>query len=98
MTVYLLHFQSKLSHAQHYIGSAKDVQKRLAVHKNGKGARILQVLVELGETFSLVRTWNGGRKLEYLLKSRKEAPKLCPVCSPLDWHKRANYHHILDQP
>jgi hypothetical protein len=49
-------------------------------------ARYLQVAVERGIRFWPVRafidetgTWYGG---EYLLKARKNTPKLCPACEP----------------
>jgi len=52
-------------------------------------ARYLQVAVERGIRFWPVRafidetgTWYGG---EYLLKARKNTPKLCPACVPEPW-------------
>ena len=85
--VYLLHFDHKLGNlanryaqAQHYIGTARDLDSRIAEHKAGSGAAITAAAVHRGIGFDVVRTWSGGRQLERKLKNRKEAPRLCPVC------------------
>jgi predicted GIY-YIG superfamily endonuclease len=85
--VYLLHFSTPLAHAQHYIGSADDVEARLARHNAGHGARITQVAKEQGIELTVARTWEGGRKEERRLKNRKNAPKLCPICETLKKEK-----------
>jgi len=60
-TIYLIHFDEKLSHAQHYLGyTGGDLEARL----------------ERGIAWRLVRTWSGGRKLERKLKRRKNSPRL----------------------
>jgi hypothetical protein len=82
--VYLLHFHQPISPnhtCQHYIGSSQDVTFRAWIHKTKPDARLLQVAKERGIGFSVVRIWEGGFNLERKLKSRKNAPKLCPVCS-----------------
>ena len=87
-TVYLLHFSSPIAPgqhtAQHYMGSAADVDARLAEHANGTGSRLCQVARERGNSFVLVRTWTvadgTGRQLERKLKNQKNSPKLCPIC------------------
>jgi predicted GIY-YIG superfamily endonuclease len=84
MQVYLLHFQSPISPShttQHYIGWAEDLESRITAHRNGRGARLCQVAKERGISFTVVRTWQGDRKLERQLKNRKNAPRLCPVCN-----------------
>lgn len=78
--VYLIHFDSKYKHAQHYLGSTKDLSRRMAEHGTGRGARLLQVLNENGIGYELVRTWDGGFDLEIALKKRKNASQLCPKC------------------
>ena len=84
--VYLLHFDSKLSHAQHYIGSTKDLRARLAQHSSGRGARLIEVIQELGIEWSLARVWHfdgiwAARKFEsHLKRSYKNGRRLCPVC------------------
>jgi predicted GIY-YIG superfamily endonuclease len=80
-TIYLLHLSEPLAHASHYLGIADDLDARLERHANGQGARMLAVCVERGITWRVARTWQGGRKLERQLKNRKEAPKLCVICS-----------------
>ncbi len=90
--VYLLHFSRPLAHAKHYLGSAKNLDERLAEHQQGRGARLMQVILELGITFSCVRTWKGGRKVERKLKSFKKATALCPLCrSEVNAKRRARY-------
>lgn len=80
-TVYLIHFDKKLSHAQHYLGyTGGDLEVRLERHRAGSSARLMQVIKEKGIGWRLVRTWAGGRKLERKLKRRKNSPKLCPLC------------------
>jgi predicted GIY-YIG superfamily endonuclease len=80
--VYLLHFDTPLCHARHYIGYAGDIENRLALHRAGGGARILAVCKERGITWRLVRTWPGTRQTERALKRQKHGPRLCPVCNP----------------
>lgn len=93
-TVYLLHFDQTLSQgpdprtgkpraAGHYIGSTDDLVGRMLQHSDGHGARIVQALIQRGGDFVLARQWEGvDRKFERHLKRRKEAPRLCPKCSP----------------
>ena len=80
-TVYLIHLDTPLRHAKHYVGLADDLDARLERHRSGQGARMLAVCRERGITWRLVRTWQGDRKFERRLKNRKEAPKLCPLCA-----------------
>src|SRR5262245_58731859 len=87
--VYLLHFHQPIAPGkhtcQHYLGSAEDLQERLAQHRTGTGARLCQVAIERGIGWELARVWQApaqeGRKLERKLKNRKSGPKLCPICS-----------------
>ena len=78
--VYLLHFAQPLQHARHYLGSTADLDARLEQHRAGQGARLMEVIADLGIDFQLARTWPGGRDVERRLKRRKEGPRLCPVC------------------
>jgi predicted GIY-YIG superfamily endonuclease len=79
-TIYLLHFSEPYKHARHYVGFTTNLEQRLDEHSKGHGARLLQVIIEAGLTFSLTRTWQGTRKDERRIKNRKEAPRLCPIC------------------
>ena len=80
-TVYLLHFERPYKHARHYLGFAEDLERRLELHRAGRGARLVEVVVAAGIGFQLVRTWEGDRTLERVLKNRHNAPaRLCPLC------------------
>jgi len=85
--VYLLHFERPISpdHAcQHYIGYSKNLAQRLACHRKGNSdaARLCQVAKERNIKWNLVRLWSGGQDLEKYLKSKRNGPKLCPICNP----------------
>lgn len=87
-TVYLLHLHAPLGNlankraqAQHYIGFALDLDARLAEHRRGGGSKLLAAAVGRGIAFTVVATWNAPLAFEKTLKRRKEAPKLCPVCT-----------------
>lgn len=80
MTVYLLHFRERHRHAGHYIGSAVDLDARLAEHKAGRGARLLAVVKDAGITWTLARTWPGGRARERQIKNQGGASRRCPMC------------------
>lgn len=82
--VYLLHLSEPMSHAQHYIGYADDLDGRLFHHRNGTGARFTQVAIQRGIELENVRQWDGkDRNFERALKSKyKNARKLYPKCSP----------------
>jgi len=79
-TVYLTHFDRPYRHAGHYLGWTSDLDSRLAAHRNGTGARLMEVIKEAGIGFQLVRTWKGTRKLERQLKNRGGHARVCPVC------------------
>lgn len=84
--IYLIHLDKPLAHARHYIGmvaSNEHLERRLREHRTGRGAKILDACNRQGISYRVVRTMNGGRPMERRLKSRKNGPKLCPVCNPL---------------
>ena len=88
MTVYLLHFSRPIGNpantrgqAQHYIGSAEDLEARLQEHRSGRGAKITAYLAASGIDWKCVRIWDGGRRQEKKLKARHNATRLCPVCA-----------------
>ena len=81
-TVYLLHLDPPVKHARHYTGWTSDLDQRLEAHRAGRGARLMEVVKEAGGTFRLTRTWPGPRALERAIKDMRDAPKLCPECSP----------------
>lgn len=95
--VYLLHFSQPITAAprgpppcRHYMGSASDLWARIAQHRAGKAgalwARLTEVAHERGIGFVVAYIWPvpaewTPRQLERQLKRRKNAPKLCPICS-----------------
>ena len=79
-TVYLLHFDHPYKHARHYLGYTRDMGIRMKEHSNGTGARLTQVVLGVGGSWCIARTWDGSRTLERKLKSQKNSPKLCPIC------------------
>lgn len=79
--VYLLHLSKPYKHARHYVGWTVDLETRLQQHARKQGARLLEVVQAAGITWSVARTWPGGRTLERQIKNRKDAPRLCPVCA-----------------
>ena len=80
-TVYLIHLETKISHAQHYIGWSRFFKARLAHHRNGTGSRLLRAATLRGIAFDVVRKWkDADAGFERKLKRRKNARRLCPVC------------------
>jgi hypothetical protein len=84
--VYLLHFDRPIGDptnprgfASHYTGWTLDLPARLIDHAQGRGARLLQVVGELGIGWQLARIWTGTRARERSLKQRG-ATRRCPVC------------------
>jgi predicted GIY-YIG superfamily endonuclease len=81
-SVYLAHFEHPLHHAKHYLGFAHSVADRVEQHRAGTGARLMEVIRDKGIGFKVVRVWAGAsRAFERKLKNRKNAPRLCPVCT-----------------
>lgn len=61
--VYLIHFDRPLGHARHYIGYAATpatLERRIAHHKAGTGARLLKVAADAGIDFHIARVWDDG--------------------------------------
>jgi hypothetical protein len=56
-----------------------DLPARLVDHAAGRGARLLQVVGELGIGWQLARIWIGTRTRERSLK-QPGAARRCPVC------------------
>jgi len=81
-TVYLIHLDTPYKHARHYTGWTHDLDARLEEHRNGRGARLMEVIKDAGITWRLARTWPGTRVRERAIKDRHEAPRLCPYCTP----------------
>jgi predicted GIY-YIG superfamily endonuclease len=78
--IYLLHFDRAFGHARHYMGSAQNLEQRLAEHRNGKGARLMFSVAHAGISWRLARTWTGGRRRERQLKAQVGHSRHCPIC------------------
>ena len=89
--VYVLHFDRQLGDtanpygaAGHYLGSAEDIADRVAEHRAGQGSKITAYAVAAGIKLHLARVIRTAHPytLEKVLKSRKNTPRLCPICNP----------------
>ncbi len=81
--LYLLHFQRPHRHARHYLGWSRDLDARIAAHRKGQGARLVEVIIGSGNDFVLARTWPGAaRSEERRLKRQHNTPRHCPICNP----------------
>jgi predicted GIY-YIG superfamily endonuclease len=81
--VYLIHFDQAYYHARHYLGTTTNLEKRLRQHAGGcgvGGARLMEVIMQVGITWRVARLWAGGRVLERQLKALKNSARLCPIC------------------
>ena len=82
MSVYILHLNSKLRHAQHYVGWAKYVEKRITNHKNGNGSKFTKACLKHGVSFELARVFEGAdRTFERKLKNTNSTRDYCPICN-----------------
>lgn len=92
MSVYILHFDRPYQHARHYVGYADDVEDRIWHHRNGTGARLMQVIRDAGIGFQIARIWEGAdRTFERRLKNCKHTDRYCPMC-----HQRARDYRPRD--
>lgn len=85
--VYLIHFEKKFYHAQHYIGFSKDelFKNRIEHHKSGSGSRLMRAVTKAGIGWKIARTWpNEDGNFERSLKNKKKSRLLCPCCSKVE--------------
>lgn len=85
--VYLLHFEKRIGGegykgAQHYVGWARDLERRIWHHRNGTGASITAHLAKNGIGFDVVKTWEADRNFERKLKNNGHFSRHCPHCKP----------------
>jgi len=80
-TVYLIHFETKLAHAQHYLGFTTDLEQRLKSHSGKNGSKLMNAVNENEIKWSVSRTWTKPKSFERELKNCANSPVLCPVCS-----------------
>lgn len=79
-TIYLLHFEEPLKHAQHYLGWTADLDTRMIEHGKGSGSALMAAVKKAGIAWKLVRTWPGDTYDEKKLKQRGSAKRHCPIC------------------
>ena len=81
MCVYLIHFETKLHHAQHYLGFSDALRLRIACHEHSNGAKLMTAITRNDIKWVVARVWmDGDRTLERRLKNQKNSPALCPIC------------------
>jgi predicted GIY-YIG superfamily endonuclease len=83
--VYIFHLQPAYKHAKHYCGfvhgnSQKALNRRLTLHRNGRGARFTQVCVENRITLALARTFKGATRGRERTIKRAGTSRYCPIC------------------
>ncbi len=80
---YLIHFDEPIgkSHAQHYLGYASDLRRRIAQHRASEGSSLVRSANARGISWRVVRVWrDADLDAERALKSM--IPKnLCPHCN-----------------
>jgi predicted GIY-YIG superfamily endonuclease/GNAT superfamily N-acetyltransferase len=83
--IYVLHFDTPLAHARHYIGCTENLRARLTAHANGAGSRICRELIKreigwkLGGLYQC--THKQMRRLERSLKDQKHSSRFCEICN-----------------
>ena len=78
--IYLIHFDKKISHAQHYVGSTRNLKQRIKTHRDSRGANLLRVANERGIRWEVVRIWRLKCREERILKKMKSTANYCPIC------------------
>ena len=83
MTVYLIHFDRPLAHAQHYVGYTKNLRRRLREHSRGRFSPLMAAVNQAGIPWVVARVWAAGdRELERKIKASHHTARFCPLCDP----------------
>lgn len=79
---YLIHFETRYQHAQHYIGFVeRDLPGRIKYHAAGRGSRLVGAVARAGIRFIVARIWpDADRNHERRLKRSRHAHRYCPIC------------------
>lgn len=80
--LYLIHLDSALSHARHYVGWTRDVHERFARHVDGRGSPMLAAALAAGIGFRVVAFGKGAKKDERFIKNHHRTGSFCPLCKP----------------
>lgn len=92
--VYLLHgtvpkHEENRSPCQHYIGYSSNLRRRFLTHKRGDGTPFTRILASRGSILC-ARIWPGANyRFEHRIRNNRWGRRLCPICSPEEWFKRA---------
>lgn len=87
--VYLIHFETAYEtngkRAQHYLGFASNLPRRLDQHATGHGSALMAAVEKRGIDWYCVRTWaapsfSEGFALEKKLKLQRNHKRFCPMC------------------
>jgi predicted GIY-YIG superfamily endonuclease len=84
--IYILHLHQALGlNACHYTGSTLFLQRRMKKHARGHGSRFMKAVRDKKIPWELARAAQAPlatvRKLEQTLKSQKNTPLYCPICT-----------------
>jgi predicted GIY-YIG superfamily endonuclease len=78
--VYLLHFDRPYHHARHYVGWTRNLERRVARHRDGRGSPLIEAASNAGIVFTVARVWpNVTRRFERRVHHMM-AKLLCPMC------------------
>jgi hypothetical protein len=89
MTVYILHFESNLHRAKHYVGYTKEdtIERRMHEHRSGHGSPLVKAVLAAGIEIQIARVWDnehgGTRELEHKIKNSHHTNNFCPICCGL---------------
>ena len=79
--VYIIHFESSIAHACHYIGSTKNLKKRMAEHEKGTTTPLMREVKGRGIKWRVsIVDRQGMKQRERQIKSRGSAKRTCPIC------------------
>jgi predicted GIY-YIG superfamily endonuclease len=79
--IYLIHYESKLAHSQHYLGWTTNLGKRIELHNDGKATvPMTRAFAEAGIAISGVSWCEGDRNGERKLKKWNKSRQLCSFC------------------
>lgn len=85
--LYIIHFDPAYKHARHYLGftTLPDIRDRFHRHRQGGGARLVQVATAAGCGMTLYLIKRGTRTEERRLKRLSSYGKrFCPLCQGLE--------------
>ena len=78
--LYLIHFDTPLHHARHYLGATYNLKRRLRRHATNQGSRLVAAVNAANISWQLVKVWYGSFTLESITKTQKNGPQFCPIC------------------